>query len=1696
MPQNYELRIPNNGMNRDDESRLIEDTESRYILNLRSGSSESDNVGGLENIKGTTEVTFGLPDGENICIGSYGDQTTHSNFFFIFNSFGNHSIFRYIPESKDVRILIQDPILSFNEEDLINDIDVIDNLLYWNDGVNPQRKINIDKADSDDPEFRQCFNYYLGDTYLEEFTNPKLEIIIRDKRYSDITGSETQIGEITLNVDQSLLDDKKEIAKDLANQINATTTVNTPAIGFGTIQTPLEWEAEACGEFISIKITSSKFYSINSLDDNDEKTAQVIPQNHYQQYIERTIDVIKHPPHCNPEAIVKSDRSFQRNFIAKKVYQFAARYIYDDNEKTVVSPRSPNIYNPFICKQFTSDELNNYIEIDLSVYPELFKVEDLQTIKRIELFVKEGALGDWKSVTELEQYEFIDISNIKFDFYNNFIYDPVDQISFARPYHNVPILSKTQESVKNRIFYGNNLEQYDPVCVDANIDVTYNDVAATLKQVRHSVSGTIVIKSIFNGAANGAGYSRQPIWQKIEGDNPETVWGGMSDKGVKNLAVKSGQTLVLDGFVVYLAGTTYHAISRQRTGNVDGSMTQNGNNVYVGTGSGDMEDILKDNMEIPGMVQSDFNITDVPDGWYMLRVASHLTTQGQLDSGSLAYQDTSTNTYRIKNLSTGENQLRELPVHVQGGSIGNIEISIIDLSHDSNAGSSKIMSGYIVDHDIVNPISTYNEYLGDTRIPRARVEFNLNTDAEANNSVFGNALIATGGSIITDYNGFFFYASKTGGLGNNAMNIDKIFTNDVGGANGANLLGSLVSSGAGVNKTAAIEEDEYTIIANRAPKGNSEIARVRVIGNVVDGTGLGIPNTTIVTHRAQPVLTDSSGHYEFWHYGILKNTTTLKTYLFPVQTANICSARYTNQFYNFNFNYPSWIAGGPNSPDAINNVIPLIIDVPDFVGEIDSILTINAMKRGFDGEFGIQYTDRGIRSGAVNTSKELKLHIPFYTEKDSEGNINPGIPILNWEVKNTPPEWATHWQWVRTRNETVGPYFQWAVEKVEYTDASGNVTTFSAGTRVVLDIANLTDYKNLFPSLDFEVGFNQDDFRARFINDSKGNAYPEYFDYKILSIDGTKVFLEKEFETGEIKAGALFEFYSEKINIEEKVFYEFSECFEVGTDINGNKFHKGLSQNQDPLNPISTPAKGIFRTGDAYYRLRLMPLVGVNNPSFIDDDAVSDFYPSEVESIGRANGINPDFFQKWRPNHIRHGGKYVQDSNVNNISDFSSSDFQALPINYGDINKLQLASNVLLSIHEFRWVSNYIEESIIRKQGGGDELVASTKVFDSYRAAKPITGTINPESVREWRGKVYAIDINKGLVNKYDANGLTAISSFKMVDFFSDISKKILNNTSAAFRKPRILGFIDVKKDEYILSFNELKAIDTSNTPPIPRKYEFVTNSGIQNSGANGTLYDVFASVSNFDIIITFNRANMGPVTELQVCNRTNSLSNVIVKIQHLNGSIFTVTTLAPGQGIFNLDNTQGKYTVKTPEPSVKGKVLVPSQTLAYSEKFNKWTTFYSFKPEMFGDVNLQMLGFTNGRLWLHNDSEIRNNFYGIQYTSILETIFNNLPSQVKIFEATGVDSYYAWSVPSATTPNGMETEIVAERFVKREDSFHAPVMRDKNDPVIGDPQEAIVNGRQLRDRTIKVTFENEDTKEVVLLSVSMLSTISTRHGK
>lgn len=545
---------------------------------------------------------------------------------------------------------------------------------------------------------------------------------------------------------------------------------------------------------------------------------------------------------------------------------------------------------------------------------------------------------------------------------------------------------------------------------------------------------------------------------------------------------------------------------------------------------------------------------------------------------------------------------------------------------------------------------------------------------------------------------------------------------------------------------------------------------------------------------------------------------------------------------------------------------------------------------------------------------------------------------------------------------------------------------------ILIDISNLYLHAAIKPNFNINVDLDSPDLRIRVIRYKNGSSVINFYrDYKVIKKQGNILYIEdKNYQTW-IGKMTMFEIYEDSKTQSNDVYYEIAETFEIGTDVNGNKYHKGLIQDQDPLNLINTPAAGTFRSGDVYFRV-----TDTQNDaqlSGIFDDSVSDYYDSEVSNIGRPGAINPDAKQSWKPTQLRHSNKFIPDSNINGLSYFDAEGFNPLPIEYGAINKLILSSNVLMSIHEFRWVSNYIEESIMRKQDGTDQLIAASSVFGGFRAPDVITGTINQESVQEYMGNIFAYDMNKGIVTRFGADGLNDVTN-KMGNYFSQKTKELLSSKSVF--PIRVISAYDSDNSEYMLTFP----------------------------------------------------------------------------------AIYTKTADPSTPSIF------------------KDTLVINPQTISYSETIKRWITFYSFIPEIYGRIDLNLISFKDGKLWVHESTNIHNNFYNEQFTSQIEVGFNDKPGQVKVYKALGVESYHPWEAISVKTPNGMETIIYKGRFVKKEDSFFAPVMKDLNSDGFPSQNDAILNGRDLRDRTVTVLLENDEISEVVLFSVSMLSILSARHQK
>jgi hypothetical protein len=77
---------------------------------------------------------------------------------------------------------------------------------------------------------------------------------------------------------------------------------------------------------------------------------------------------------------------------------------------------------------------------------------------------------------------------------------------------------------------------------------------------------------------------------------------------------------------------------------------------------------------------------------------------------------------------------------------------------------------------------------------------------------------------------------------------------------------------------------------------------------------------------------------------------------------------------------------------------------------------------------------------------------------------------------------------------------------------------------------------------------------------------------------------------------------------------------------------------------------------------------------------------------------------------------------------------------------------------------------------------------------------------------------------------------------------------------------------------------------------------------------------------------------------------------------------------------------------------LVPNTTVSFKEGVDGWTSRKDFIQESGVTLNNNYYTFKDGRFWLHGVNPLHNNFYGVQYDSSFNVVFNEMPQVVKGF--------------------------------------------------------------------------------------------------
>ena len=132
-------------MNKDLDERLVPNGQYRDALNVQVLTSEGSDVGAVENILGNML----MPNQEfisdsAICVGSTTDEKDDAVYWFV-KDVNADLIVQYKANRQLLPVVVDTNlnVLKFDPYKKVNNINIIDDLLYWTDGVNEPKKINI-----------------------------------------------------------------------------------------------------------------------------------------------------------------------------------------------------------------------------------------------------------------------------------------------------------------------------------------------------------------------------------------------------------------------------------------------------------------------------------------------------------------------------------------------------------------------------------------------------------------------------------------------------------------------------------------------------------------------------------------------------------------------------------------------------------------------------------------------------------------------------------------------------------------------------------------------------------------------------------------------------------------------------------------------------------------------------------------------------------------------------------------------------------------------------------------------------------------------------------------------------------------------------------------------------------------------------------------------------------------------------------------------------------------------------------------------------------------------------------------------------------------------------------------------------------------------------------------------------------------
>lgn len=303
-------------------------------------------------------------------------------------------------------------------------------------------------------------------------------------------------------------------------------------------------------------------------------------------------------------------------------------------------------------------------------------------------------------------------------------------------------------------------------------------------------------------------------------------------------------------------------------------------------------------------------------------------------------------------------------------------------------------------------------------------------------------------------------------------------------------------------------------------------------------------------------------------------------------------------------------------------------------------------------------------------------------------------------------------------------------------------------------------------------------------------------------------------------------FETEPDTADPNLFYDSSEMYKTGFDINGDKIHLGNVQDQvlQSLIPaiVELPFYNCYAFGNGVESYQILDLAVEKRLNLGERTTAQT--NTEIKRADRFSGLT-------------YSGIYSGPNNVNNLNEFNLGliNYKDLEISFGPIMKLHSRETDILVLQEDRISYVLTNKDLISDAVGGGAIVSSPTVLGKQVARIEEYGiSFNPESFTSWGKDVYFTDTKRSSILKLGGGGiksdeLEVVSDYGMRSFFRDQFETQLTTQK--------IGGYDPYMDEYVLS---------SNNNPVPVQDDIIPCGN---------------TVSVADTLVEFERSfDLGPV--------------------------------------------------------------------------------------------------------------------------------------------------------------------------------------------------------------------------------------------